>query len=200
MRVTKHSLRENKKQTLETIKLVEDRMTNVKNKINIIKNETTRLKSEIIGIKPTDLNIIELENNIDVLNDGENELINILNIKNDELNNINQRIRDIERFGETNPFDFRDVPQDIEIDVNKFLTLAEKNVILFENNSLLEVVNNVIRDKHPFILKGEIRINDNDPASINKFCKDTEALSKWIEKIKDNYDETLNISFTGELI
>ena len=175
---TEYSLRENKKQLLQTIKLIEDRIENVNNKI---KNTTNRKQ-------------------LDVLNDSKNELNTRLKNKTKEVEKIDQRIEDIERYGEINPFDFSDNPKDDDIDVNKFLTLAEKNVILFENDSILEVVNNVIRDKNPFILKGVIKINDNDPTSVNNFFKNAEALDKWIEKINDNYDETLNITFTGELI
>ena len=57
-----------------------------------------------------------------------------------------------------------------------------------------------IKDGYPFILKGEIRINDNDPSTINAFFKDGEHFDKRIEKINDKYGETLNITFTGELI
>ena len=49
-------------------------------------------------------------------------------------------------------------------------------------------------------MKGEIKINDNEPTAVNNFFKNVEALDMWIEKINDNYDETLNITFTGELI
>ena len=41
---------------------------------------------------------------------------------------------------------------------------------------------------------------DNDPSTINAFLKDGEQLDKRIEKLNDKYDETLNITFTGELI
>ena len=71
---------------------------------------------------------------------------------------------------------------------------------LFENDSVFDVANNVVRDKDPFILKGTTKINDNDPTSVNTFFKDITALNDWIEKKKDKYDETLNITFTGELI
>ena len=89
---------------------------------------------------------------------------------------------------------------DVESDLNNFLDLAENDVVLFENDSIFDVVNNVVRDKHPFLLKSEIKINDNDPTSVNNFFKGVEVLYKWIQKILDKYDETLNIAFTGELI
>ena len=56
---------------------------------------------------------------LEVLNDSENELNTTLQNKSIELNNINQRIRDIEQYGETNPFDFKDIKQDDEIDLKE---------------------------------------------------------------------------------
>ena len=164
-------------QIIEEIELLEHRIEIVNNKI---KNTTNKKQLE-------------------VLNDSKNELITRHNNKIIELNNINQKIRDIERYGETNPFDFSDIKQDDEIDLKKFLDIVEHNVVIFENDSIHEVFKN-IKDGYPFILKGEIRINDNDPSMIDAFFKDAEQLDKRIEKINDKYDETLNITFTGELI
>ena len=136
---------------------------------------------------------------LDVLNDSKNELNTRLQNKIIELNDVNQRIRDIEQYGETNPFAFSDIKQDEEIDLKKFLDIVEHNVVIFENDSIHEVFKN-IKDGYPLILKGEIRINDNDSSTIIAFFKDGEQLDKRIEKINDKYDETLNITFTGELI
>ena len=93
MEQIRYSLHENRKQIVETIKLKEDRLEDVKNKI--IKAKTDKL--------------IE---NLDVLIDGENELSRMLEVKNDELSKINQRIRDIEQYGEINPFNFSNIFQD----------------------------------------------------------------------------------------
>ena len=183
MEQIKSSLRENKKQILETIQFIEDRLEDVQNKI--IKAKTDKM------IKT-----------LDVLIDGKNDLSSVLENKNDELNKINQRIRDIEQYGEINPFDFSNISQDndVESDLSKLLEIAENNVVLFENDIIGGVVNNVMRDKYPFILKGEKKINEKDPTSVNNFYKNVEALNQWIEKINDNYDETLSNNFTGEVI
>ena len=164
-------------QIIEEIELLEHRKEVVNNKI---KNTTNKKQ-------------------LGVLNDSKNELISRHNNKIIELNNINQKNRDNERYGETNPFDFSDIKQDEEIDLKKFLDIVEHNVVIFENDSIHEVLKN-IKDGYPFILKGEIRINDNDPCAINAFFRDGKQLDKRIEKINDKYDETLNITFTGELI
>ena len=57
---------------------------------------------------------------LDVLNDSKNELNTRLQNKIIELNNVNQRSRDIEQYGETNPFDFSDIKPDNEIDLKDF--------------------------------------------------------------------------------
>ena len=164
-------------QLIEEIELLEHRIDTVNNKIK----NTTNLKQ------------------LDVLNDSKNELNTRLQNKIIEINNVTQRIRDIEQYGETNQFHFSDIKQDGEIDLKKFLDIVEHNVVIFENDSIHEISRN-IKDGYPFILKGENRINDNDPSTINAFFKDGEQLDKRIEKVNDKYDETLNITFTGELI
>ena len=171
------SLKDNMEQFIDEIELLEHRIEMVNNKIN----NTTNKKQ------------------LEVLNESKNELITRHNNKIIELDNINQKIRDIERYGETNPFDFSDINQHDEIDLKKFLDIVEHNVVIFEKDSIHEVFKN-IKDGYPFILKGEIRINDNDPSTINAFFKEAEQLDKRIEKINYKYNETLNITFTGELI
>ena len=83
--------------------------------------------------------------------------------------------------------------------MKKFLDITENNVVLFEYDSIYEVFKN-IKDRYPFILKGEIRVNDNDPSMIIAFFEDAEQLDKIIEKINEQYDESSTITFTGELI
>ena len=164
-------------QIIKEIELLEHKIDVVNNKIK----NTTNLKQLV------------------VLNDSKNELNTRLQNKIIKLNNVSQRFRDIEQYGETSPFDFSDIKQDGEIDLKKFLDIVQQNVVIFENDSIHEVFKN-IKDGYPFMLKGEIRINDNDPSTINAFFKDGEQIDKRVEKINDKYDETLNITFTGELI
>ena len=83
--------------------------------------------------------------------------------------------------------------------MKELLDVAEHNVVIFGNDSIHEVFRNN-KYAYPFILRGEIRINDNDPSMINAFFKDGEQLDKRKEKINDKCDETLNITFSGELI
>ena len=142
-------------QIIEEIELLEHRIVMVINKINTTKNQKQ----------------------LDVLNDSKNQLKTTLQNKIIELNNVNQRIRDIEQYGETNPVDFNDIKQDGEIDLKELLDVAEHNVVISENDSIHEDFRN-IKYAYPFILKGEIKIIDNDPSMINAFLKTASNLIK----------------------
>ena len=65
-----------------------------------------------------------------MLEDSEKEIQNRLDIENEKLSKIQQKIRDIKNYGEINPFDFSDTnEQDDEFSLNEFLDLAENNKI-----------------------------------------------------------------------
>ena len=59
-----------------------------------------------------------------MLINSKNELEKRLILKNDELTGIKNRIQDIRKYGEIKPFDFHGIPQNKEIDFNKFLNTA----------------------------------------------------------------------------
>ena len=115
-------------QIIKEIELLEHRIEIVNNKIN----STTNKKQ------------------LEVLKDSKNELITRHNNEIIELNNVNQRIRNIEQNGETNPFDFSDIKQDDEVDLKKFLDIVEHNVVIFENDSIHEVLKLLKMDTHSF--------------------------------------------------
>ena len=85
-----------------------------------------------------------------------NELEKTLIRENDELTNTEERIRAIRKCGEINPFDFHDVPQDNEIDLNKFLDIAESNIVLYENEPIVNIIIDADKDSYPFNLTGEM--------------------------------------------
>ena len=91
-----------KNQMIEENELLEHRIEVVNNKINNTANQKQ----------------------LDDLNNSKNELNTRLQNKIIELNNINQRIRDIKLYGGPNPFDFHDIQQDNEIDLKKFLDIT----------------------------------------------------------------------------
>ena len=56
------------------------------------------------------------------------------------------------------------------------------------------------RDSYPFTLSGEFNINDGEPFQVNRFHKDSEQLSKSIEKMIDKNDENSELLFLGCMI
>ena len=76
--------------------------------------------------KKYELKVFELNKKLAVLEDSKTEIQNRLDIGNQKLSNIQQKNRDIRKYGENNPFDFSDIDQDDdEINLNEFLDLAE---------------------------------------------------------------------------
>ena len=126
----------------------------------IEKKEFKRGKLSSTRQKKCESNMIELKKNLDVLMNSRNELEKTLIRKNDELTNTEERIRAIKKCGEINPFDFHDVPQDNEIDVSKFLDIAESNIVLYENEPIVNIIIDADKDSYPFILNGVIKIEE----------------------------------------
>ena len=145
-----------------------------------------------------ELKILQLNKKLAIFKDSKDEIQNRLDIENQKLSNIQQKIRDIRKYGEINAFDFHDIPQDIKIDLNKFLNIAAKNVVVYENDQIFDVITDASRDNYPFILKGYIKINDGELSQINRFDKIVEQRAQSIEEIVDKYDESLEILFPGE--
>ena len=101
---------------------------------------------------------------------------------------------------ETNPLDFSDIKFDNdEIDLGEYLNIIENNIVKFENDDIRKVLENVT-DEYPFILKGELKINDNESSMINAFFSNRDGLIERIEKINERYDESVPITFTGIVI
>ena len=136
-----------------------------------------------------------------VLEDTKNEITRRLDIENQKISNIEQNIRDIEKYGDINLFDFNDIDQqDDEITLNEFVDLAESNKTEYYRTPISEVIDDSQRDKFPFILNGEFIINDGEPFQINRLHKDSNQLAKSIEKKINKYDESLEVLFSGYII
>ena len=87
--------------------------------------------------------------------DSKNELKTRLDNENIKLFNLKEQIRDIRKHGQRNPFNIYNTPKcDDEIDLDKFIKIAEKNITLYENEPIIDVITDAGKDKYPFILKG----------------------------------------------
>ena len=67
-------------------------------------------------------------------------------VTNNELNNVNQQIRDIRKYNETIPFDFTDMSKNEVIDLKQYLDITENNVVLFENEPIFNIIDDAGKD------------------------------------------------------
>ena len=133
--------------------LLQSRLEMVKNKIKTNKNEKIDIK-------------------IAVLEDSKNKIQNRLEIENQNLSKREQNFRDIEKYGDINPFDFNDINQhEDKIILNEVLDLAENNQNKYDRTPVSDVIVDRQRDNYPFILNGEFILNDGEPFHVNRFYK-----------------------------
>ena len=80
-----------------------------------------------------------------------------------------------------------------------FINIAENIITPYENEPMLNVIADAGKDNYLFIVKGPNTINDGEPVEINRSYKNTDQLTKSIEKVVDKNDETLEVLFSGEM-
>ena len=182
----------------ENIKTLENKIAKTINNIDIIKELVYKIKGEL---KKNDLSksrkdkleskLLKQENNLKALNKTLNHLSSLLETR-IKINHTDTN--------ENNPFDFSDIKFDNdEIDLGEYLNIIENNIVKFENDDIRKILDNVT-DEYPFILKGELKINDKESSMINAFFINRDALIERIEKINERYDESVPITFTGIVI
>ena len=100
-----------------------------------------------------------------------------------------------------NPFDFTDYlekrKEENEIDLGLFLKLAEENKIIRNQtpvNTLIEDMENL---KNGFFTNVYFSLDDEQEVDTNRFFKDSDQLTKFIDKILDKHDDHPSICYTG---
>ena len=194
------------------------RKTEIKNDIKHYKNDTIMLNNRRLEIERLKDNIITVKELLDKIK-GELKKKNLsksrkkklysklLKQKNNlkALNHLSSLLETQIKVKHTdnkenNPFDFSDIKFDNdEIDLGEYLNIVENNIVKFENDDIIKVLENVT-DEYPFILKGELKINNNESSMINAFFSNRDGLIERIEKINERYDESIPITFTGLVI
>ena len=176
-----------------TIKIVKtiNNITTVEKLIDKIKGELKKNDLSRSKKNKSESKLLKQENNLKALNKTLNYLSSLVKTQ-IKINRTDTN--------ENNPFDFSDIKFDNdEIDLGEYLNIIENNIVKFENNDIRKVLENVT-DEYPFILKGELKINDKEPSMINAFFSNRDGLIERIEKINERYDETVPITFTGIVI
>ena len=182
----------------ENIKTLENKIAKTINNIDIVKEVVYKIKGELQNNNLSksrenklESKLFKQENNLKALKKTLNNLSSLLETR-IKINHTDTN--------ENNPFDFSDIKFDNdEIDLGEYLNIIENNIVKFENDDIRKVLDNVT-DEYPFILKGELKINDNESSMINAFFSNRDALIERIEKINERYDETVPITFTGIVI
>ena len=130
--------------------------------------------------------LLKQENNLKALNKTLNHLSSLLETQIKVKHTDNN---------ENNPFHFSDIKFDSnEIDLGEYLDIVENNIVNFENDDIRKVLKKVT-DEYPFILKGELKINDKESSMINAFFTNRNGLFERIEKINERYDESVPITY-----
>ena len=83
---------------------------------------------------------------ITILEDSKNKIQHRLDKENQRLSKIQQKIRDIRKCFENNPFDFNQ--QDNEVNLNAFLAVAENNKTKIDRTLVADVILDSQRDKY----------------------------------------------------
>ena len=147
------------------------------------------------------MKILEFNKKLDILEVSRNQIKDRLDIQNQKLSNILQKIRIIRKYGEFNPFDFNDIDQHAdEFILNEFSDLAENDKTKYDRTPVFDVIVDSQRDNLPFILNVEFLINDGQSFQVKRFYKDSDQLTKSIEKKIDKKHHTLEVSFSGDRI
>ena len=182
----------------ENIKTLENKIAKTINNIDIVKEVVYKIKGELKNniLSKSRKNklqskLFKQENNLKALHKTLNNLSSLLETR-IKINHVDTN--------ENNPFDFIDIKFDNdEIDLGEYLNIIENNIVKFENDDIRKILDNVT-DEYPFVLKGELKINDKESSMINAFFSNRDALIERIEKINERYDESVPITFTGIVI
>ena len=170
--------------TMNNIITVEELIDKIKGELK--KDDLSRSKKNKLESK-----LLKQENNLKALNKTLNYLSSLLKTQ-IKINHTDSN--------ENNPFDFSDIKFDNdEIDLGEYLNIIENNIVKFENDDISKVLENVT-DEYPFIIKGELKINDKESSMINAFFSNRDGLIERMEKINERYDESIPITFTGIVI
>ena len=186
-------LKDNIKADIENISQNDKTLEKTINNIITVKELLDKIKGELKNNKLSksrknklESKLLKQENNLKALNKTLNHLSSLLETQIKVKHTDNN---------ENNPFDFSDIKFDSnQIDLGEYLNILENNIVNFENDDITKVLKNVT-DEYPFILKGELKINDKESSMINAFFTNRDGLFERIEKINERYDESVPITY-----
>ena len=87
--------------------------------------------------------------------------------------------------------------EDNEIDLGLFLELEEENKILYNQTPVNILIQDGEKPRHVFFTNGYFSLGDEGEINTNRFFKDSQGLSEFIDKILVKYDDHPSIYYTG---
>ena len=150
------------------------------NKLNISKSD---LKNKIEALKQIISHIEEVKDQIEI--------------------KIKQLKKKIEILPVENPFDFTEYiekeKEENDIDLGLFFELAEENKIIYNQVPINILIEDMQKLTNGFLTNGYFTLGEEGEIDTNRFFKDSNELSEFIDKILDQYDDHPFIYYTGNI-
>ena len=150
------------------------------NKLNISKSD---LKNKIEAIKQIISHIEEVKDQIKI--------------------KIKQLKKKIKILPVENPFDFTEYiekeKEENEIDLGLFFELAEENKLIYNQVPINILIADMQKLTNGFSTNGYFTLDEEGEIDTNRFFKDSNELSEFIDKILDQYDDRPSIHYTGNI-
>ena len=176
--------------------------------------EIKRIKKLILKRKKKNRSYTDLFLRIDKLNISKTDLKNKIEAlkqiishieagKNRVKSKIKQLKKKIKILPVENPFDFTEYvenqKEEKEIDFGLFLELAEENKIIYNQVPINILIEDMEKLKNGFFTNGYFSLGEEGEIDTNRFFKNSDELTKFIDKILDKYDDHPSIYYTGNI-
>ena len=191
----------------ENIDIIIEEIYNVDMEIKRIKKVTLKRKKKNrtytdLSLRVNKLNIskTDLKNKIEALKQINSH---IEQAKEGVKLKIKQLKKKIKNIPVENPFDFTDYvekqKEENEIDLGLFLELAEENKIIYNQVPVNNLIEDMEKLRNGFFTNGYFTLGEEGEIDTNRFFKDSDELTKFIDKILDKYDDHPSIYYTGNI-
>ena len=153
-----------------------------------------------LRINKLNISKIDLKNKIEAL---KQIISHIEEGKNRVKSKIKQLKKKIRILPVENPFDFTEYvenqKEEIEVDLGLFLELAEENKIIYKQVPINILIEDMEKLKNGFFTNGYFSLGEEGEIDTNRFFKNSDELTKFIDKILDKYDDHPSIYYTGNI-
>ena len=179
-------------------------------KIDDADMEIKKIKKTMSKRKQKNRNYIDLSLRVSELKNSKTDLRNKIDALNQIISHIEEakgevklKIKQLKNKIKKLPFDFTDIVkkqnEDNEIDIGLFFELAEENKIIYNQIPINTLIEDMEKLKNGFFTNGYFHLGDEGEIDTNRFFKDSDELTKFIDKILDKYDDHPSVYYTGNI-